>query len=261
MMKLFYISFFVFSVLNTSAQTCDFSAKSFKVGEDLEYGVGYVFWGIWVKAGVVNFTVKDSLIEDNSYIHLYAYGRTLEKYDWMFKVRDTYESLVDKQKLKPYYFHRDVSEGGDENEEYAYFDYDSLHAKSANGKFDIQSCSYDVMTAIYYCRGIDWTSYQMNDTVPLNLFLEDSTYQVYVRYLGKEVIDTKLGKFRTIKFAPLLIEGTIFEEGEDMMVWVTDDDNKIPLRVTSPILIGEVRAEISNWKNIKNEISSILEEN
>jgi len=243
-----------------SAQECAFNNSSFQVGEDLEYRIGYSLWGMWVKAGVVNFTVKDSTVNEESFFHLYAYGKTLEKYDWMFKVRDTYESLLDKESYKPNYFHRDVLEGDTEFENYVNFDFDSLNAKTKNGTFGISPCTYDVVSAIYYCRSIDWTDYKLRDTIPLNLFLDDSAHQVYVRYLGKEIINTNQGKFNAVKFSPLLIAGTIFESGEDMMVWVTDDENKMPLRVSSPILIGEVKAEIVGWKNLKNELRSKLEE-
>ena len=77
-----------------------------------------------------------------------------------------------------------------------------------------------------------------------------------IRYLGKEVIKTKYGKFNAIKFKPLLLKGTIFEGGEHMTVWVTDDDKKIPVLVESPILIGFIRAELHKYEGLRNPMTS-----
>ena len=77
-----------------------------------------------------------------------------------------------------------------------------------------------------------------------------------INYLGKEKVETKEGLFNCIKFSPLLIEGTIFKGGEQMMVWVTDDANKIPVRVESPIIVGAVRAELHKYQGLKNPVTS-----
>jgi hypothetical protein len=90
------------------------------------------------------------------------------------------------------------------------------------------------------------------------MFLDNQVYSLYIRYLGKETIKTRYGKFRTIKFKPLLIKGTIFEGGEKMTVWVSDDRNHIPVRVESPISVGSIKAEMINYSNRRNPLSSLI---
>ena len=98
----------------------------------------------------------------------------------------------------------------------------------------------------------------VGDKIPFNLFLDNEVYNIYVRYLGKETIKTKYGKFRTIKFKPLLLKGTIFEGGEKMTVWVSDDANHIPLRIESPISVGSVKVDAMLWRNLRYPLTSLI---
>jgi hypothetical protein len=81
---------------------------------------------------------------------------------------------------------------------------------------------------------------------------------MYLRYLGKETIKTKYGKFKAIKFKPLLIKGTIFEGGEKMTVWVSDDKNHIPLRIESPISVGSVKIDMISYRNLRYPLTSLI---
>ncbi|MBD0276875.1 MAG: DUF3108 domain-containing protein, partial [Flavisolibacter sp.] len=103
--------------------------------------------------------------------------------------------------------------------------------------------------------------YQPNEKIPFSIFLENEVHNVYVRYLGRERVKTKYGTFTAIKFKPLLIKGTIFEGGEKMTVWVTDDANRIPVRVDSPILVGTVRAELVQFKQLRYPLLSLKSRN
>jgi hypothetical protein len=91
------------------------------------------------------------------------------------------------------------------------------------------------------------------------MFLDDEVFNMYIRYLGKEDIKTRYGKFRAIKFKPLLIKGTIFEGGEKMTVWVSDDANKIPVRIESPITVGSVKVDMMGYKNLRYPLTSLKE--
>lgn len=259
----YFILIILFCQIQLSAQEqCPaFNDKGFENGESLEYRVGYYFLGVWVKAGRVNFTIKDSVIGEKTYDHFLARANTFPSYDWMYKVRDRYESLVDQQSHKPYMFQRKVLEDDTSYYNKVYFDYEEMTARSEVKTIAIDSCAYDVVTAVYYSRGLDWENAEEGDTLPLNLYLEDSIYNVYVRFLGREEIKTAVGKFKTVLFSPLLIEGTLFKAGEGMVVWVTDDQYKIPLRVSTPILVGSVRAEIHSWEGISEEVPSKIEGN
>jgi len=125
----------------------------------------------------------------------------------------------------------------------------------------VPSCVQDVISSIYYARNIDFSKLKVNDKIPFNMFLDNQVYEIYVRYLGKDIVKTKYGRFRAIKFKPLLIKGTIFEGGEKMTVWVSDDGNHIPLRVESPITVGKIQVEMMDFRNRRYPMSSLLDVN
>jgi hypothetical protein len=115
-----------------------------------------------------------------------------------------------------------------------------------------------VLSSIYYARNIDFNKYKPGDKIPFSMFIDDKVYNLYIRYLGKETVKTRYGKFKAIKFKPLLIQGTIFEGGEKMEVWVTDDQNKIPIRIESPITVGSVKVDMMGYSNLRFPLSSLI---
>ena len=89
------------------------------------------------------------------------------------------------------------------------------------------------------------------------MFLDDQVYNIYIHYLGKETTKTKYGKFKAIKLKHLLLKGNIFDGGEKMTIWVTDDANHIPVRMESPILVGSVKIDLTHHENLKYQLAMI----
>ncbi|MBI1781814.1 MAG: DUF3108 domain-containing protein, partial [Sphingobacteriales bacterium] len=185
-------------------------------------------------------------------------GQTNSFFDKFFKVRDTYESYIDTATLQPYKFIRNVFEGGYKKYENVSFNQKANTATSTKGTFKVSNCIQDVLSAIYYARNIDFNSYKPGDKINFDMYIDDEIFNMYIRYLGKEKIKTKYGKFNAIKFKPLLIKGTIFEGGEKMTVWVSDDPNHIPLRIESPISVGSVKVDMMGYKNLRYPLTSLV---
>ena len=78
-----------------------------------------------------------------------------------------------------------------------------------------------------------------------------------MRYLGKEEVKTRYGKFRAVKFKAMLLPGTVFKEGENMTIWVSDDANRVPLRIESPIIVGSIKVDMMDYKNLRYPLSSL----
>ncbi|HYV90481.1 MAG TPA: DUF3108 domain-containing protein [Chitinophagales bacterium] len=235
---------------------CILPNTAFSDGEKITYKVIYNWNSLWLNAGEASFAVSDGVFGSSRVYHVVGEGISYKSYDWFFKVKDTYESYIDKQTMQPLKFVRNVNEGGYTIYNNVTFKHDENKAISTHGEFKVPSCIQDVLSSIYYTRNLDFSSYKVNDTIPVNLFLDDSVYHVYIRYLGKESVKIKSGSYNCIKFRPLLINGTIFKGGEKMTVWVTDDENKIPVLVESPILIGFIRAELHKYEGLRNPMKS-----
>lgn len=249
-------------------QSQDFvkSYPVFNPGEEITYKAVYNWGFIWINAGVVQFKVQDTIFKGKNAFHLYASGSSLPSYDWLFKVRDYFHSYTNVNDLSPYYFSRDTYEGGYKVDNEYQFDYTDrlIYAKTENSNKALSNDTvqlyqqiHDVISGVYYVRNLNFNNYNLKDTIPIKMIVDGEIFELYIRYLGKEVLKTHdKRKFRTIKFSALLIEGTIFKGGEDLTVWVTDDLNRIPVLVEAKILIGSVKATLNTTENLKFPLSS-----
>lgn len=226
-------------------------------GEQIMYIVYYTVAGIYVNAGNATFTNTVEKLNGRPVFHISAVGATNTKYDWIYKVRDKYESYIDTTNMQPLKFVRDVSEGNHKHYETITFNQTANTAVTKSGVFKVPDCVQDVISAVYCARNINFDKYKKDDKIPFQMFLDNEVYDMYIRYLGKEEVKTKYGKFRAIKFKPLLLKGTIFEGGEKMNVWVSDDQNRIPLRIESPIVVGSVKMDMMSYRGLKYPLSSL----
>lgn len=237
---------------------CGIRNHAFSDGENITFNIFYSVVGLYLNAGTANFTVTQEHIGSRPVYHVVGGGTSNSSYDWIFKVRDKYESYIDTATMQPLKFVRDINEGGFKQYESITFNNQANTAVTAKGVFKVPNCVQDVLSAIYYARNIDFNKYKVDDKIPFTMFLDNEVYNLYIKYLGKETIKTQYGKFRTIKFKPLLVKGTLFEGGEKMTVWVSDDPNHIPLRVESPIVVGSVKADMMQYRNLRYPLSSMI---
>jgi hypothetical protein len=244
--------------LSADNDFCSIRNNSFQSGENISMVVFYNALGIYVNAGTAKFVVNTERLNNKPVYHVVGTGVTNSKYDWIFKVRDRYETYIDTASLRPYKFIRNVDEGGYKKYENVTFNHTANTALTTAGVYKVPNCIQDVVSAMYYARNINFDSYKVGDKIPFTMFLDNDVYNMYLRYFGKETIKTRYGKFRAIKFKPLLVKGTLFEGGEKMTVYVSDDQNKVPLRIESPLLVGSVKVDLMSYQNLRYPLSSLI---
>ncbi len=239
----------------------------FTAGEQLTYEAAYNWGFLWIKAGKVTFTVSDTILNDENCFSFSSIGSSFKAYDWLFKVRDTFSSIAVKKDLNPISYHRKTYEGGFETN-YSYrFDevnrrvYCITQNSNRPQRYDTiewKQNTFDLLTATYHTRNLPFLDIEVGDTVPVRVIIDRKDYNLYVRYLGRETIKNRDGeKYRCLKFSALLVSGTIFKGGEDLEVWVSDDDNRIPIMVKAKILVGSVKAYLTKWQGLKCPLSAI----
>ncbi len=251
-------SLFFYFKLSAGDDFCGIRNTAFSANEVLTYNVFYSVIGIYVNAGTATFATHLEKLNNKPVYHVVGIGTSNSSYDWIFKVRDRYETYFDTAHLQPLKFIRNVDEGGYKKIENVTFNQQANTASTLKGDFKVPNCVQDVLSSIYYARNINFNSYKVNDKIPFTMFLDNEVYNLYIRYLGKETIKTRYGKFHAIKFKPLLVKGTIFEGGEKMDVWVSDDGNHIPLRIESPIAVGSIKVDMMQYKNLRYPLSSTI---
>ncbi len=250
---LFCIGSLLFYQGNLLAQ-CNVQNQTFRSGEYALYQVYYNWGFLWFHAAEATFETRPALWDNKKAYHFVSTGKTLPNYDWFFKVRDVYESIADSATLSPYWFSRVTSEGGFQvNNQYS-FAQNTIHSSIQNTnttrKLDTlrySGCVYDLLTAIYATRTLSYNTLRLNDTVGIRVVVDNEIFPLTIRYLGVEEIENKDEiKYRCQKFAVELVAGTIFTGGEQMVVWVSDDRAKVPIRVEAKILIGSIVAHLSS---------------
>lgn len=267
MLRILYILSICLLSLETYPQ-CQNRKTVYSDKEDLKYTVFYNWGFIWINAGWVDFTIKPGNYFGREIYNMDAYGSSHETYDWIYKVRDHYQSYMDKETLVPLWSRRQNSEGGTEVDHKYIFDWQArqsfAYIKNADKPFykdtiKLSDCTFDLLSLIYYARDLDFTGLKPGQTIPVKTIIENEVYNLYIRYLGKEnITDKKENKYRCIKFSVLLVEGTIFSGGEDMTVWVTDDNAHVPIIVEAKILVGSVKVYLNSATGLKYPIEALI---
>jgi hypothetical protein len=225
-----FILLFTTQQSQTGGEFCGVRNTAFQNGEQVTMIVYYSTLGMYVGAGEAKFSTTLERYNGKPVYHCVGTGTTYSFFDNFFKVRDRYESYIDTGSMLPVKFIRNVDEDGYKIYNNVSFNHNAGTAVSTNGVFKVTNCIQDVISSVYYARNIDFSKYKPGDKIPFDMFLDDEIYHLYLKYEGKENVKTKYGKFRAIKFKPLLIKGSIFQGGEKMTVWVSDDKNKLLLR-------------------------------
>lgn len=229
---------------------------SFKAGEVLAYRVHYGF----IEAGVAIIEVKPEVEEigGRKVYHVVGNGYSKGAFDFFFKVRDRYESYIDKDALLPWLFIRRVDEGGYKFSQNYFFNHYKKEVKTEDNQvYPIPDEVHDMLSAFYAARNIDFSNAQQGDTFTVMSFVDKELWPLKMKYLGKDVLKTDLGKFKCLKFCPIVQRGRIFKKEEDLLVWVTDDKNHIPLRAQAKILVGSIKMDITDIKNPANPLAKI----
>lgn len=249
-----------------SYEPCRMENNTFEDGEEIVYKIYYNWNFVWLAAGEVTFKVKDL---GNKY-HLSAHGRTYKSYEWFFTVRDYYDTYIDKETLLPYISIRNVREGGYRLYDAVTFDPNRNVAISNRGKsrevakpteYSVDNCMHDILSIIYYTRNIDFNHLNEGAQLPIKIFMDKETWPLKVKYKGKEE-GKKIkgqGKFRTHRFTPEVIAGEVFKEDSQMSVWVSDDQNKIPLLIESPVSVGSVKVVLKSYKGLKYDFDAQID--
>jgi len=227
---------------------------AFQSGEYLKYRIYYDGWMTsWITAGYGTMTVKDA---DTSFQGREAYelevlGKSAGLFNVFFKVEDRFVSYVDKEAFLPWYFIRRTHEGSYTRYDDVFFDYEKMTAKSRRMERSIPDGLQDMVSAFYYMRTIDFDTAAAGDEYIINFILDDSLYHSRIIFLGRENVETELGIFPCMKFKPSVATGEVFTEKYPMVLWVTDDKNKIPVLGKSAVYVGGVTMELVEFRGLK----------
>jgi hypothetical protein len=234
--------------------------KNFSRGELLTYKFHYGF----VNAGVCDIEVMPLLYRVNNRIcyRMNINGRTTGSADFFFHVRNQYGSYIDTAAMIPQKSYRLIQEGKYKLTEICEYDHaNNTVKKNKNGKEDFVYNTpdnvQDIVSSYYYLRTIDFNKLQVGEVITLTSFLEDTTINFSMLYLGKETIKTDIGKVRAIKLSPMMPKNKLFKGKNAIKAWFSDDENKIPLKAEAEMFVGSVDMDITSCKGLRNPLNII----
>jgi hypothetical protein len=225
---------------------------SFKAGEKLTYQIRYGF----VVGGTTTLSLSETVYKKKQVFHAEAVGQTTGMADKVYGVKDIYESWFDKETNLPYKQVRNIKEG--HYKKYNVVTYnrkDNTVKSKLSGEHKVPEKILDLASTFYYIRRIDFSKVNEGDVIFVNMYFADEIFPFHLRYSGKETIRTKFGKINCIKISPVVEVGRMFKSQDDLTIWFTDDDNRLPVLVRMDIrIVGAVLLKLVQYENILNPL-------
>jgi len=228
---------------------------AYDVGEWFKFRIHYGF----INAGYATLEIKDAVKDNKKVFHAIGKGYTVGMSRFFFKVDDNYESYFDKVTNKPYQFVRKIDEGGYSKNQEGFFNQDANKVVIKNYKdktektFSVTENVQDIVSTFYFLRNhpaID--TMKPGEYIAVDMFFDDEITKFKLKFIGKEDIKTKFGTVPTMIFRPLVQSGRVFKEEESLTIWISDDENKIPVRIKASLAVGSIKADLDGFKGLKN---------
>lgn len=249
-------------LISAGITTAQENHKSFDTGEWFKFRIHY---GMFT-ASYATLEVKDEVLNNKPVYHIKGFGESSGFLSMFFKVEDYYETYVDKNEIKPYKFVRKINEGGHTKNTEINFNHEKKEAlvidkkRSTRKTYPIKTNVQDMISSFYYLRNnIDVSSLKKGDETYVNMFFDNENFLFKLRYLGKEVINSEVGKIRCLKFRPIVQADRVFKEEESLTVWVSDDDNRMPVKIKADILVGSIQADLEAFKGLKYPFKIVVD--
>lgn len=267
MKRLFIILFFSFGLtsfvsdysLTNDVKSFKFRSldqTSFKDGERLDYTIHY---GL-IDAGFASMELKSDgvKVNDRDVYHCVGTGRSLGAFDWFFKVRDKYETYIDKEGIFPHVFKRDVNEGGYTiNQEYKFYQNKRVIDNGVDNVSDVPSYCQDMLSSFYYARTLDYSGAVKGDIFTIYSYVDEKVYPIKIKYKGIKNISIRSGKYKCFLFNPVVQTGRIFKHESDCNFYITCDKNKIPLLIEAKLMVGSIKMEITGYKGLMEKLDKL----
>jgi hypothetical protein len=253
----------IFSLSLSAQNSNNLVNNTFHRGEKLKFKLYYksAITGN-VNAGELISEVKPNriFIANQPTYHIVMEGKTKGAFNWFFKIRDRFETYLDEHSLFPRFYKKKIQEGDYETQREVRFyqeegliDYHNLK-NGQKGRVKTKIEVQDLVSSLYYIRNWDFQNISAGEKLYLNVFLDDSVYNIQFEYLGTENIKTELGEINCIKFKPKMLTGGVFEDENPMTVYVSNDRNHLPILVISEVAIGSVRMELKDYSGLRYDL-------
>lgn len=244
-------------------------AQLYHPGERLEYRVSYkakLFPN--TEVGSVDVVTEEATVDGRKFYKVVGTGRTLPTYRWFYNMLDVYTVHIDPERLRPVTFECNLHESDYTFQSHYIYDWDSMrvdtrwHSRQRpeqTKRMELTPESMDAISLFFTLRTARAEDFKTGKPAQLQMVLQDTIRRIHYRYLGTETKKIRnVGRFRALRFECELgsTEQFSFTDGTIFTIWISDDDNKIPLYIESPVRVGSIQAYISGYKGLKYPLTS-----
>ena len=227
--------------------------SAFSVGEELVFSVNYGF--ITAGEAVMSVVALDSIAGRACY-RVEFQVNSLPSFSWIYKVEDRYLTFIDVDAIAPLRFEQHIREGTYRRDFTADFDQINHIARTSEGSYPIPEYVHDIMSAFYFARTLDFSNYKPGEGTILYNFYKDKSHELRVNFLGRQELEVGAGTFNTIVVEPLVREGGLFKSEGRIVIWLSDDERKIPVRVNTRVLVGSIDTELKSFSGVNGPVNA-----
>lgn len=244
-------------VIFTSSVSPRAISPAFKPGEEIRYRVHYGF----LNAGHATMKITDKyyMVNNRVCFRVEISGKSSGAVDAMYRIRNVWGSYFDTINFQPQKSFRSIAENRYRKREETYFDY-ARNIASIRAENDtpetvrIVPQVQDMVSGYYFLRLLSYDLRQKGDTIRIPGIFEDQTYDFKILYLGRERVKTKMGRINAIVLSPVMPENKLFRGNHPIKLWISDDRNRIPLKVEAEMVVGSVDLDVEEIVNLKYPI-------
>jgi len=223
-------------------------------GEVLSYRIHYGF----ITTGNATLATTKTSYNGQPAFYVKGTGKTSGTAKAFFKVEDSYESYINARK-EPLFYVRNVAEGSYRQHLQTTFNpnnnslvlVDKIHTDRPAKTVKVPDNVQDMMSCFYYLRSLPSENLRVGSVVRMNVWIDDEIFPFQLKVVAAEKLSTKFGKIDCLKIVPSVMSGRVFKEKEGVTMWVSNDQNRVPILIKAELAVGSLKASIDGFTNVK----------
>lgn len=249
-----FVLFLLLMIFITSSHPPAKISAAYNPGEYIRYRVHY---GIF-NAGeaIMKLTDKYYLVNNKVCYRAEITGNSTGAFDKIIRIRDVWGSYFDSVQYQPQKSFRSIQENKYRKREETFFDYSKNQARLQVENDTAKLVPFtpgvqDIVSGYYFLRLLNYNNIRKNDTLKMSGIFENKTYPFNILYLGKTKVKTKFGKANAFVISPVMPENKLFKGKHPIRMWISDDQNRIPLKIEAELLLGSVEMDVMDYSGLK----------
>lgn len=254
--KYFLLILFLFIVIPSHTHDAyrRVSQTSFGTGEHLEYRVHYGMFN--AAEATVDVSPQVQYVNGRPCFKINVVGTTLGAFNWFAKIRDQWQTWLDTSAIVPQKFYRNIKENDYKKVETTLFDHQENTAtvtdENGTKTYKVANNIQDAISGYFFLRTVDFGKLRPGDLIEMPTFFENNVYKMKVKYRGKDTIKTKFGRISTLRMTPIMPDNQLFKGENSIRIWVSDDANKVPVKVEVDLWVGALVMELRTYHGARN---------